>query len=137
MRTSELATEGVSRNTVAALVLGGLAAAAGVAALVAYLARPPQMGTDPDVFRTVDALYTAVRMKDEGKLGQCESRLREYRAAGKLPAGPADHLDGVIATARGGRWEAAAETLYDFMAAQRRDGVIEPAEKPKPKAGKR
>lgn len=133
MATTERAAEGVSRERVAAVALGGLVVAGVVAVVIAYLSRPPQMGADPDVFRTVDALYTAVRLKDEGKLGQCEGRLREYRALGKLPAGPADHLDGVIATARGGDWDRAAERLYEFMAAQRREGAEAVADDHRPK----
>lgn len=83
--------------------------------------RPPQMGADEETFRTVDALYTAFRMKDAGKVAQCESRLRARRDAGKLPASAAAHLDMVIATARGGDWQSATQRLYSFMAAQRRE----------------
>jgi hypothetical protein len=96
----------------------------GGAGLLFFLFRPPpQMGADADVFKTVDALYTAVRMKDEAKLSQCETRLHGYREAGKLPKAAADHLDGVIAKARGGGWQSAAERLYEFMLAQRREGA--------------
>ena len=37
--------------------------------------RPPQMGADEGVFATVDALFTAVRARDERLIGQCEQRL--------------------------------------------------------------
>jgi hypothetical protein len=39
-----------------------------------------------------------------------------------LPAEAGDHLAGIIRKARAGRWESAAERLYEFMAAQRREG---------------
>jgi hypothetical protein len=114
---------------VAWLVLGGVAAAGAVAVVVGYFTRPPQMGADEDVFRTVDALYTAVRMKDAAKVDRCEARLNSYREAGKLPEPSAAYLAGVIASARGGKWAAATERLYEFMRAQRREGR---AEKPRP-----
>jgi hypothetical protein len=83
------------------------------------------MGTSEQVFNTVDALYTAVRNEDEKRLGECEMRLKGYREAGKLPPEAADTLDGIIATARAGKWRSAAESLYEFMKGQRREGVIE------------
>lgn len=114
----------------------GMAAVA-LAGVAAYWFRPPpQMGVDSGVFETVDALYTAVRLKDEGKVMACEQRLHAARDAGKLPAAAASHLDGVIGRARAGGWQAAAERLYDFMLAQRREGELPPAV-PKPRAKKK
>jgi hypothetical protein len=110
------------RDRVALYALGGLALLA-VAILVWNLWPTPQMGIDDDVFRTVDALYTAVRGKDERRLALCEQRLQGYRTAGKLPGGAADHLDGIIQQARGGGWDSAVQRLYTFMLAQRRDGA--------------
>lgn len=110
-------------------------AAVGAVALVlgaAFLGgRPPQMGADEEVFRTVDALFTAVTARDAKLLGQCEQRIHAYRDAGKLPAASSDYLDGIIQTARADRWRPAAERLYDFMRVQRRDG---PATPPKEEA---
>ena len=125
MAITEQATETMNRNRVAGFALLGLVAVAAVALAVAYFSRPPQMGPDEDVFNTVDALYTAVRLKDAAKVGQCEDRLRAYREAGKLPKESAEYLDRVIAKARDGRWETATERLYEFMLAQRRDGAEE------------
>jgi hypothetical protein len=128
------------RTWALALSLAAFGAAA-VAIAVLIWNRPPQMGPDEDVFTTVDALYTAVRARDERLLADCEKRLSAYRLAGKLPAEAADHLDGVIAKARGGAWQSAAERLYDFMMAQRRDGPrerhVRPAEGRSAKAGNR
>jgi len=90
---------------------------------IVWWTRPPQMGADEEVFRDVDALFTAVTARDEKLLGECEQRLRAHRDSGKLPRGASDYLDGVIKKARAGRWEAAAEKLYDFMRAQRREGA--------------
>lgn len=112
------------RNRVALIALGLLAVVFGVG--VYFATRPPpQMGTSEQVFNTVDALYTAVRNEDEKRLGECEQRLRGYREAGKLPPDAADRLDSIIATARAGSWRSAAESLYEFMKGQQREGVIE------------
>ncbi len=93
-----------------------------LAALVPGGCSPPQMGADDGVFAAVDALFTAVTARDEGLLGKCEGQLHALRDEGRLPAEAAGYLDGVIARARKGGWESAAERLYDFMKAQRRDG---------------
>ena len=121
MATTEHA-EGTNRNAVAVYVLLGLLAVAALAGLIAYFNRPAQIGTSEEVFNTVDALYTAVRNRDEKRLTECEQRLTGYRDAGKLPTDAADELSGIIAKARGGSWDSAAERLYDFMRAQRREG---------------
>src|SRR5215468_9228226 len=124
-------TQRDSRTRVAVWVLVGLVVFAGIVALIAYRSSPPQMGTDEDVFNTVDALYTAVRNRDVQRLGECESRLKSYRDAAKLPPDAADSLDSVIAKARAGEWGSAAERLYDFMKAQRREGATGHAPHPK------
>jgi hypothetical protein len=105
-----------------------LVAAAGLlvvgVVLIAFgLRRPPQLGTDERAYRTVDALYTAVRSRDLTWVGECEARLHGHRDAGRLPAAAAEFLDTVIRDARADRWQAATERLYEFMTAQRRDGA--------------
>lgn len=129
MATTEHAAPGVNRARVAGLVLAGLAAAA-IVAVVIGTRRPPQMGADEEAMRTVDALYTAVRERDEKRMGECERRLHGYRDASQLPPDAAAFLDKVIAKARGGGWESATEKLYDFMRVQRREG--DPGEPPHP-----
>lgn len=111
-------------------VLGLLAPGLIALAVWSLLRVPPQMGADPEVFETVDALYTAVRNRDEPRMLACEKRFAEYRASGALPASAADSLARIIRTARDGSWERAAERLYDFMLAQRREGAVDrPAHK--------
>lgn len=112
----------------------GLAALAVVAltglALAAYAWWPvPQMGSDDEVFKAVDALFTAVTSRDEGRLSRCEARLSAFAEEGRLPSAAARRLGGVIAQARAGGWEAAARSLYNFMQAQRREGPPRRAEK--------
>jgi hypothetical protein len=107
----------VGWNVFAAFVL-----IAAIAVVLIARKRPPQMGADPKVMNTVDALYTAVRNQDETRVTECERRLHGYRDAGMLPKKAAEHLDEVIAMTRAGKWDPAARRLYDFMMVQRRDG---------------
>jgi hypothetical protein len=136
--TTEAVEQTRGRTRVGLLALGVIAV--GVMAVVLWNLRPtPQIGTDHDVFNTVDALFTAVTARDERQLGECERRLGSYRESGKLPAAAADELDAIIRKARSGSWQSAAERLYDFMKAQRRDGVTDHHDhdrKAKPAKGK-
>ena len=106
-----------TRQRTAWYVGGGLVLVA-VVVLIFALRPTPQLGTDEAVFKTVDALYTAVRNRDDGRVGECEKRLHEYRDGGTLSKDASGQLDGVIARARAGKWESAAERLYDFIRAQ-------------------
>jgi hypothetical protein len=110
------------KRRVAWAALAGLVVLGAVACVAAFWGRPPQMGADEEVFATVDALFTAVTARDERLVAQCETRLHAARDEGKLPPAAAAHLDSVIARARAGRWESAAQRLYDFMKAQKREG---------------
>jgi hypothetical protein len=73
------------------------------------------------VLKSVDALFTAVTAADARLLEQCEDRLQVLHDAGKLPAAAARHLGRVIDQARAGRRQDAAQRLFDFVRAQRRD----------------
>lgn len=123
MATIDHAEETANRTRIVLYVLGGLAVIAVLAVAISWFNRPPQMGADEDVFQTVDALYTAVRLQDEAKVAQCEKLLHSYREAGKLPQSSSEFLDRVIGRTRAGRWDSAAEQLYEFMLAQRREGA--------------
>ncbi len=122
-RTSSLPdqSEGNARDRVLLIALLGLAVLVGGYFAYHWLRRPPQMGNDPAVFETVDALYTAVREHDEPRVADCATRLQVFRDAGALPIAAGRKLDAVIAQARSGAWDKAAHQLYDFMLAQRRD----------------
>jgi hypothetical protein len=111
---------GAAPQRIATYVLLSQVAAVALIALYAYLTTPPQMGTSDEAFKTVDALYTAVRSRDEKRLQLCEQLLKQHREAGKLTPAAGDYLDGVIREARSGSWQAATERLYGFMLAQRR-----------------
>jgi hypothetical protein len=81
---------------------------------------PPQIGADKDTFKTVDALYTAVSLRDPKLVGQCAAKLQRLRDASKIPAGAYSSLESIIAAANDGKWESAQERLSTFMEGQRR-----------------
>ena len=137
MVTTKPETETTNRQRIAWCVFAVLAVGF-VIVLALALRTPPQMGADEEVFNTVDALYTAVRNQDVTQLKKCEERLNTYQQAGKLPKPSAEYLESVIAKANGGGWQTAAQWLYDFMLAQRRDGFESNhhhEKKPKPQKG--
>ena len=121
MPSIKLNVEPQQRNRTAIISLA-IALIVITAAVVYWLRIPPQMGGSEEVFDTVDALFTAVTSRDEKRLADCERRLKSYSESGKLPASAWNHLDGIIQKARGGGWQSAAESLYNFMLAQRREG---------------
>jgi hypothetical protein len=110
-----------TRSRIAWRVLASIAVLLLTVFAITRFDRPPQMGGDEDVFRTVDALFTAIGMRDEAKLADCERRVHQYQEAGKLPESSATYLAKIIARARAGNWENASKSLYEFMRAQRRD----------------
>ena len=112
-------TDLFDRNRLATIVLGILAVVA-IVFLMQFLRSHPQVGADEEVFKTVDALFTALTSRDNQRLSDCEQRLQSYRDAGTLPSSAAKKLDGIIKQARAGEWEASVRKLYDFMLAQRR-----------------
>jgi hypothetical protein len=114
-----------------ALVSAGVAVAALVWLFLWWWSRPPQMGADEEVCKTVDALFTAVTARDEKRLADCERRLLTLKDTGKLPLETSAYLDNIISKARAGRWEPAAHTLYDFVRAQQREVPHEHAKKEK------
>ena len=80
---------------------------------------PPQLDVDERVFKTVDALFTAIRSRDLSRMEDCDRRLKTYREEGRISDAAAGSLDDIIQQARGGQWEPAAKRLYDFMRGQR------------------
>ena len=107
-------------------VAAGIAGLAILACLLFWWwSTPPQMGDDEEVSSNVDALFTAVTARDGRLLADCEGRLLLLKDAGRLPLEASGYLDTIISKARAGRWQPAAETLYDFIRAQRREGAHE------------
>ncbi len=81
--------------------------------------RSPSMGTDREAFTTVDALFTAVSLKDEAQLDRNAAALGALHASGRLPERAYEALGAIIATAKGGDWESAGADLRGFMLDQR------------------
>lgn len=113
--------EGTGRERILLIAFLGLAVLLGGYLAYQWFRRPPQMGNDPEVFETVDALYTAVREHDEKRVADCAQRLQVFRDSGVLTPAASRSLNVVIDRTRAGAWEQAAHQLYDFMLAQRRD----------------
>jgi hypothetical protein len=88
--------------------------------LAAGCGRAPEMGPDRETFKTVDALYTAVSLRDTVQLDRCAATLEGLRAAERLPGRAHGALAGIIGVARQGEWESARQELRDFMLDQRR-----------------
>lgn len=91
-----------------------------LALAVAGCGRPAQIGADPEVFKTVDALYTAVSLRDPGLVDPCLATLKGLHEAGKLPGDAFSVLEEMIEEARGGAWEDVQTRLGRFMQGQRR-----------------
>ena len=81
---------------------------------------PPQIGADKESFKTVDALYTAVGLKDPKLVDQCDQKLKSLRDAGRLPEDASRSLESIIAETKDGKWEEAQARLSRFMEGQRR-----------------
>ena len=99
--------------------------AVGLAVLIATVAltgcwAPPQIGPDKDTFKAVDALYTAISLREPKLVESCVSKLNELKAAGKVPEAAFRSLDSIVLEAKEGRWEPSQERLASFMEGQRR-----------------
>ena len=81
---------------------------------------PPQIGADKEAFKAVDALYTAVSLRETKLVDQCEARLKDLREAGSLGDDASKALESIIVEAKGGGWEDALSRLDRFMEGQRR-----------------
>ena len=92
-----------------------------VCVIAFWQSAPAQLPNDDALFKTVDALYTAVRMKDAPRVAECHRRLAEANAAGRLSDHAWNQLQAVIDDANDGEWQPAAESLYEFMLGQRRE----------------
>ncbi|WZO98925.1 hypothetical protein EP7_000516 [Isosphaeraceae bacterium EP7] len=83
--------------------------------MAAGCGRAPAIGPDKEVFTTIDALYTAVSMKDAGQLERNATSLNRFHEAGRLPDGAHEALAAIVFEAKGGEWEPARQKLRDFM----------------------
>lgn len=89
--------------------------------IVAGCGRPAQIGAAPEVFKTVDALYTAVSLREPKLVDPCLAALKGFHEAGQLPSDAFSTLEAIISEAKGGAWEDAQTRLSRFMQGQRRE----------------
>jgi hypothetical protein len=95
----------------------------GLAALALTLSGcggPPRIGPEKDAMKTVDALYTAVSLRDETLVDDSLARLRTLRERGKLPDRAFRSLQAIALDAKGGAWEPSQDRLIRFMDRQTR-----------------
>jgi hypothetical protein len=81
---------------------------------------PPPSGGDEKSFKAVDALYTAVSLREVKLVDQCQATLNELHESGTLGADVSKALGSIIDEAKGGAWEDAQTRLASFMEGQRR-----------------
>jgi hypothetical protein len=79
---------------------------------------PPQIGADRETFKTVDALYTAIGLRDAARVEQVGAKLKSLHDAGKLPDGAYRTLESIIEESREQKWEPALARLSRFMEGQ-------------------
>lgn len=91
-----------------------------VAGVLVGCGSPTQVVQDPDAFKAVDALWTAVGAQRVDLIEQVDKQLDQLAVAGKLPAEGRKELKMISDTARKGQWESAARTLKWFIQGQRR-----------------
>ena len=82
--------------------------------------RAPSMGLDKETFVTVDALFSAVCLKDEKQTDRNATALKKLHDEGRLPGDAHEALAAIVVEAKSGDWEDAAEKLREFMLDQTR-----------------
>jgi hypothetical protein len=97
--------------------------------------KPPQIGSDEEAHKAIDALFTAVTARDVTQLDRSEARLNDLHSQGKLPAAAHQAINGIVWKAREGKWESAAERLYEFIKGQETGPEHTP--RPSKRGGKR
>jgi hypothetical protein len=73
----------------------------------------------PDDFAPVMTLRAAVGSKDEALLETAAQRIEEKVSAGRYTSGVRRRLEGIVATARAGRWTEANRDCLAFQKEQR------------------
>jgi len=100
--------------------IGKALATAVLALVVCGCWGPAQIGGDETSFKAVDALYTAVSLREVKLVDQCQATLKKLREAGSLAEAPFQALEAIIVEAKGGAWEDAQTRLARFMEGQHR-----------------
>ncbi len=75
----------------------------------------PVLPDDPDVLKSVDALFTAVTSANASRLAHCTKRLEELHAQSRVSPKTWECLDSVMHQASEGNWQGASRRLYKLM----------------------
>jgi hypothetical protein len=79
----------------------------------------PQIGANEESVCAADALWTAVTSKRTPLIDNCANKIDALHGSGKLQDDAFQILSGVVASARGGDWAAARNSLKTFLKNQR------------------
>lgn len=88
--------------------------------MISGCGRPAQIGGDKGTMKAVDALYTAVGLRDEKLVDECAARLKSLRDEEKIPRRAFASLESIVAEAKSGKWESSQNRLIKFMEGQTR-----------------
>lgn len=77
-----------------------------------YYSLPPALQATAEATKTLDAMFTALTVRDSVRLAACMERVEEYSSAGKLGRKATAHLRYCAELANKGSWEEAAKHLY-------------------------
>ncbi len=100
--------------------LHGATAVALLAALALAGCGPTQIGPDAEAFKAVDALYTAISLREPERVDSCVETLRSLHKDGRLDEAAFEELSKMSDEAKGGEWEPVQSRLASFMRGQRR-----------------
>jgi hypothetical protein len=79
-----------------------------------------QMGPDREAFKAVDALFTAVSLREPVQVARCATTLAELKDEGRLPDSAFEELSAIVERTKAGEWEPAQVRLREFMLGQHR-----------------
>src|SRR5581483_230214 len=112
-RSRRATGERLCRTTETAYTIGGRAMRPlrlfACLVVAAGCGRPAQIGSDPEAYKAVDALFTAVTARRADLVDSCDKQLRRLHEQGKLPEAAHRELDAIVARARAGRWDPAID----------------------------
>ena len=82
--------------------------------------RPAQIGGDKNAVKAVDALYTAVGLRDQKLVAECAARLKGLRDEDKISETAFNSLESIVAEAKDEKWESSQNHLIQFLEGQTR-----------------
>ncbi len=77
-----------------------------------YFSKPPELKATAEATKTLDAMFTALSVRDRARLAACMDRVEQYSSSGELGHKATAHLRYCAKLADDGAWEEAAKHLY-------------------------